>query len=674
MLIIALCTVQLNSALATSVCELGDAPCVSDAAPPFAERPVKLAGDPPVFFTVNAANREEVRSFYNTVFLASEEAEPVWTGTVPTCSPGTTADVFRYMVALRVNWMRAMAGVPAWITFDETFNQKDQQTALMISANNDVSHTPPSSWKCYTADGAEAAGKSNLAIGIHGPESILRYIEDFGTGNYAVGHRRWILMPQTRFMGTGDVPENSAGPAANALWILDGNMGQPRPTTRESYVGWPPPGYVPYQVVFARWSFSYPKADFSSADVTMASNRVPVAVTLEPVRTGFGENTVVWCQVGLDTSQPLSWPKPPADVRYAISVKGVLINGVSRNFDYTVTVFDPQTTGSDTVLPDVSGPDWPVAGRPNAYHFTPVPVATSHQWQASRRAIWTLVERAEVDSGDFTAKTSPGYDYRVAGAGVGGSAAWHLAHTVPEDQWLQYRRIILPGPTTSLQFKSKLTWASTTQKARVQVSTDDGNSWVDVYSQAGTSNSGQMFFEDRSVSLGAFADRPLLVRFLYHHEGGSYFPQAEVGWFIDDLTVAQGEELVPAVSEEVASGAGFDFSPSEAGKWALVVRGKVYGAYWLEWGHAKRVTAAAEGPVLTFTGPPVLTGNQVQLLFSVTNKAPGMTLRLDWSDSLPGHWSRDSAAVLQELVPATKYRFDTTMSGSQSRYYRVVGE
>ncbi|MCX8108124.1 MAG: CAP domain-containing protein, partial [Verrucomicrobiae bacterium] len=238
-------------------------------------RQSQLLGTQRSLFTVDTTSREEVRNFFNAVYAESENVDPEWTGDVSTCSSGTTSERFRNAVLLRVNWVRALAGVPAWVTFDHTYNTKAQQMALMLSANRAASHYPPPTWKCYTEDGAEAAANSNLALGSYGPDAIVRYIEDFGSFNSAVGHRRWILYPQTRVMGTGDIPSNPHGPPSNTLWILDSYANQVRPATREPYVAWPPPGYVPYQVVFARWSFAYPKADFSAATVTMASNGVP---------------------------------------------------------------------------------------------------------------------------------------------------------------------------------------------------------------------------------------------------------------------------------------------------------------------------------------------------------------------------------------------------------------
>src|SRR6185312_1135458 len=109
-------------------------------------------------FTVNTASREEVRNFFNTVYAASEGFSIGWTGDLATCTPGSTDAAFRDLVTLRINYFRAMAGVPSGITFDPTFNLKDQAAALIMSANNSLSHFPPMSWTCYSADGYEAAG------------------------------------------------------------------------------------------------------------------------------------------------------------------------------------------------------------------------------------------------------------------------------------------------------------------------------------------------------------------------------------------------------------------------------------------------------------------------------------------------------------------------------------
>ena len=241
---------------------------------------------------------------------------------------------------MRINYFRAMAGVPANVSFSDEYNQKAQKAALMMSVNRDLDHTPPPTWKCYSAEGAEGAGNSNLALYAYSWNAIDLYIKDPGSGNHFVGHRRWIFYPQTQVMGTGDIPFANGYPAANALWVFDANIWGPRPETREEFVAWPTPGYVPYQVVYPRWSFSYAGADFSSATVSMSSGGAPISLAVQPLVNGYGENTLVW-----EPDESLGI-QPTSDKTITIQVNNVKISGQPRNFEYQVIVFDPQTESS----------------------------------------------------------------------------------------------------------------------------------------------------------------------------------------------------------------------------------------------------------------------------------------------------------------------------------------
>ncbi len=314
-----------------------------------APAPIAPLDAPPVFLpaihtatselTVNPQDRQASERFFQQVYLASENVPINWTGNHSTCDAGTTSQAHRDAVLLRINYYRAMAGLPAEVTFSGEYNRKAQQAALMMSRNGQLSHSPPSSWTCYTAEGAEAAGKSNLYLGTYSWGAIDGYMEDPGSGNTAAGHRRWILYPQTQMMGTGDIPSTGGYWASNALWVFDPNMWGPRPATREEFVAWPPPGYVPYQVVFPRWSFAYAQADFSSATVSMTRNGSGIAVSVKPVAPGYGENTLVWepnASFGV---------APTPDITYTVSVQDVLISSVYRNFAYNVIVFEPGSAG-----------------------------------------------------------------------------------------------------------------------------------------------------------------------------------------------------------------------------------------------------------------------------------------------------------------------------------------
>jgi hypothetical protein len=113
------------------------------------------------------------------------------------------------------------------------------------------------------------------------------------------------------------------------------NMWAPRPATREPFVAWPPPGHVPYQVVYHPWSFSIAGANFSTATVSMTRNGQPIDATVSPVVNGYGENTLVW-------QLSAAIPQPPAqDLLFRVTIDNVISGGQVRQFSYQVIVFNP---------------------------------------------------------------------------------------------------------------------------------------------------------------------------------------------------------------------------------------------------------------------------------------------------------------------------------------------
>lgn len=296
---------------------------------------------PATALTVNPGDRADSVRFYRDQYLIASPPAYGWTGSVAGCAAGTTSAAFQAAVVQRINYFRAMAGVPADVVLDAAMSAKAQAAALIMSANGTLSHTPPAGWLCYTALGAQGAGSSNLALGVYGWDAIDLYMEDPGSGNYFVGHRRWVLHPPIQQMGTGDVPAGGGQWAANSLVVFGGARASSAPAVREleGFVAWPPRGYVPYTVVYPRWSFSYPGADFSAATVTMrnGSGRM-VDLTQRPVVDGFGQNTLVWepssASSGFDGS------RPAADLPFDITVHNVGIGGQPLSFSYRVTIID----------------------------------------------------------------------------------------------------------------------------------------------------------------------------------------------------------------------------------------------------------------------------------------------------------------------------------------------
>ena len=280
----------------------------------------------------------EAMEIYRRLYIPSQNPYIGWSGNANACYPGETSAAFLTAMKQRINYFREMAGVPPITTLSSTYNTMGQAAALMMSANGKLSHSPTSDWTCYTELGKTGAGKSNLFLGMFGPEAIDGYIRDPGEGNTAAGHRRWILHPPTTTMGTGDIP-NGGQWAANSLYVFDASIWAPRPATRDPFVAWPPPGYVPYNTVYPRWSFAVPSADFSGSTVTVKQGSTVIPVTKFTQVNNYGENTLVW-QIASMTDWEY-WPKPTGDVSYTVTITNVIVNAVSKNYSYTVTVFDP---------------------------------------------------------------------------------------------------------------------------------------------------------------------------------------------------------------------------------------------------------------------------------------------------------------------------------------------
>ncbi len=556
-------------------------------------RPLLQAQALPAPLAVDPSTREESRQFFLTFYARSEGVSPHWTGNMAAGNAGDTATAFREAVRLRINYFRALAGVPAGVALNATYSAKAQQAALMMSANGQISARPPSSWTFYSAAGAEAAGSSNLWLGQLGAEAITAYLRGEGDGNAALAQRRGLLYPWTRAMGTGDVPATGDRRAANATWVVDAASDTgPRPTVRDGFVAWPPRGFVPYPFVFPRWSFSYPGADFSAASVTMTRNEAVLAVRLEPVANGSGENTLVWIYDNADARVAVAHPKPAEDVPYEVKITGVRGTGVPTSFSYGVTVFDPEVAEIGIQLPLIGGSITPALGAASPYNFVKPALAVTFDWRVLQFTPFMGVFGAEGDLQGVQATTTGTYAARDTMRAASGSAAYRLAHDTAEAQVLQLPGSYFSpvGATGELSFRSLLGLAATTQTARVQVALDDGDAWRDVWTQAGSGGAGETTFNARTVSLADFGGRTLRVRFVFSvDEKKLDGPGGPVGWLIDDITLKGTRLVVAGPVARVANGSVLRFTPSVVGAVGLQARGVTLSAHTMEWGPVLQV-------------------------------------------------------------------------------------
>ena len=309
---------------------------------------------------IDTSNVNAVVGAYNTYYNQPMPALNA-TGTYVGCVPGTISSAFQDWSITRINFLRAMAGVPGNTTLDSSLNAQEQAAALIQAATGTLNHSPAPTDACYTSAGATGSGQSNLAGGV--TDAIPLFMDD--GGNTSVGHRRWILHSAKNSFGLGVIPDGLNFPPFTALYVFQSGSAVSVP----SGIPWPPRGYVPLQIFPDQytstqlWSFGLPNADFSAATVAVTLNGSPLTVTQQALQPGYGDNTLVW-QMPTHTTV--------AGDTYNVSISNV--GGVSpTSYSYQVIAFDPANppvASADLSLTESASPNPAVAGKDVVFTMT----------------------------------------------------------------------------------------------------------------------------------------------------------------------------------------------------------------------------------------------------------------------------------------------------------------
>jgi uncharacterized protein YkwD len=280
---------------------------------------------------INRFSRTAVDTAYRNKWVGTLNVPTGWTGSNSSCQAGTTSSSSRAATLRALNFVRAMNGL-APVTFGSTLNARAQRAALMMSANGALSHTPSTSWRCYTRVGAATAGKSDLALAypkITSGRVVEMYMDDQGAENTAVGHRRWLLNPFATAMGNGSTD------AANALTVIGpSSLRRPNP----AWTSWPTSGYFPNTMEPARrWSLSSGSGamQFGRATVHVYRGGTLLRTHKLPVASGYGRPTIAW-------DMPATFSRTAT---YKVVVRGIHHSGSSKVYShaYYVRLFTPSS-------------------------------------------------------------------------------------------------------------------------------------------------------------------------------------------------------------------------------------------------------------------------------------------------------------------------------------------
>lgn len=263
-----------------------------------------------------------------------------------TCRAGTLKPEVGQRVLAVLNNIRAYHGLPpvAYANGDEA---NVMQSALMQAANGSLSHTPPTSWNCYTAAGATASAQSNLYIGLgnglsytRNDDIVIGWLTDVDNLVLnSVGHRRWLLYPFLSTVAYGRVAgryQLSNKADAAALKII--NSAQATPASLPDFVAYPYQDYpLRYFANGALFSFGViaNKNSAFGANATVNFSQATIQVrergggnlTVSQIafdNDGFGlPNNLQWQVAGLRNN-----------VTYDVTIDRVNVGGTLRTYTY----------------------------------------------------------------------------------------------------------------------------------------------------------------------------------------------------------------------------------------------------------------------------------------------------------------------------------------------------
>lgn len=248
----------------------------------------------------------------------------IWTGDIDACDAGTLDPSSSDAMLRGVNLYRFLAGV-APVTLDPAKSAVAQECALILDANEQFMHVPPTTAECFTAEGGNATARSLIAPvgGVPAVDAHMLGLP-FGTDSYTLKERRFLLSNATDTIGVGSTPGWSC---INAI----GGAGTGGP----QYTTWPPAGDFPRDALMettqpdSAWSIQSDLIDFSGASIhvfdTVTGFDLPIDVGLMANNQG-SRYALAWA--------PKGWA-PPTDEDLAYRVE---ITGLAEDITYEVNV------------------------------------------------------------------------------------------------------------------------------------------------------------------------------------------------------------------------------------------------------------------------------------------------------------------------------------------------
>jgi len=284
------------------------------------------------------------------VFKASSMSE---TPDINNCYAGKLSAKFRNEFLNELNTVRALHGLPS-ITYDDAHEDEMMQTALILAANNILTHYPEANTNCYSDIGAVGARTSSLEMGVrqnkydYSPaESIANMVHDklnLSAGD--VGHRLWMLNPFLQKSAYGSVNAPSfkdtrfpyvVGTSYKVVYPFDNPTTAPLGVIAYPYHNYPAKYYRAGSILSIsvltdqKNFFANRNVDYAKATVTVTERSGGAKQKISNIRY---EN------IGVPNHIQFNFDDLKLNVIYDVKLSNVLVNGQPKEYSYWFNVND----------------------------------------------------------------------------------------------------------------------------------------------------------------------------------------------------------------------------------------------------------------------------------------------------------------------------------------------
>ena len=269
------------------------------------------------------------------------------------CYAGKLSTKFRNEFLNELNTVRALHGLPS-ITYDYAHEDEMMQTALILAANNILTHYPEATTNCYSDIGAVGAKTSSLEMGVrqnrydYSPaESITNMVHDklnLFAGD--VGHRLWMLNPFLQKSAYGSVNAPSfkdtrfpyvVGTSYKVVYPFDNPTTAPLGVIAYPYHNYPAKYYMAGSILSIsvltdqKNFFANRNVDYAKANVVVTERSSGAKQKISNIRY---EN------IGVPNHIQFNFDDLKLNVIYDVKLSNVLVNGQPKEYSYWFNVND----------------------------------------------------------------------------------------------------------------------------------------------------------------------------------------------------------------------------------------------------------------------------------------------------------------------------------------------